>query len=165
MTKRGLKNMNRLLIALSTIAAILAGGTTLVLAGDDPILNAIKARQGIMQNRSWNVGWLFQMAKGDIEYDAETAATYANNLKMLTMLNNGSQWQEGSDSNAYAGDTRALPEIWTTYPAVAEKGKTLNESVAALAEVAGDGLDALRSKIGDVGNACKSCHDEFREEL
>ena len=157
--------MNRIIITLSTIAAILLGGTTLVLADKDPILNAIKARQGIMQNRAWNVGWLFQMAKGDIEYDAETAATYANNLKLLTMLNVGNQWPEGSDTDAYAGDTRALPEIWTTYPAVAEKGKAYNESVAALAEVAGGGLDALRSKIGDVGDACKACHDDFQEKL
>ena len=54
-----------------------------------------------------------------------------------------------------------LPEIWSTYPAVGEKDQALKDAAAALAEVAGDGLDALRSKIGAVGKACKGCHDDF----
>jgi len=33
-----------------------------------------------------------------------------------------------------------------------------------VAAVAGDGLDALRSKIGGVGDSCKGCHDDFREK-
>ena len=157
--------MSRVIITLSTIAAILLGGTTLVLAEDDPLLSAIKARQGDMRNRDWNIGWLFQMAKGDIEYDAESAAAYANNLKILSTLKNGNQWMEGSDSEAYPGESGALPETWSTYPAVADKGKAYYESIDALVEVAGNGQDALRSKIGDVGDACKSCHDDFREKL
>jgi cytochrome c556 len=38
----------------------------------------------------------------------------------------------------------------------------MTDASAALASVAGEGLDALRSKIGDVGKSCKGCHDNFR---
>jgi len=47
---------------------------------------------------------------------------------------------------------------------VGEKGQALADASAALAEVAGDGLDALRSKVGAVGQACKGCHDDFRAD-
>ena len=129
---------------------------------DDPMQKAIKARQAVMVVRAWNAGPLFGMAKGEIEYDAERAATLANNLKAELAMNNGSMWPEGSDSAEYPDDTRSLPEIWMTYPAIAEAGTAYKEAVNALAAEAGNGLDALRSTIGDLGASCKGCHDDFR---
>ena len=99
-----------------------------------------------------------------LDYDAEAAATYAGNLKAAAMMNNGAMWPEGTDNESYAGETRALPSIWKTYPEVAEANKAWKDATNALAEVAGNGLDALRSKIGDVGEGCKGCHDDFRAE-
>ena len=133
-------------------------------AGDDPLLKAVKARQAEMTLRSFNAGPLFGMAKGDIEYDAELAATLANNLLIMTTAKNGRMWPEGSDNETYPDDTRALPEIWTTYPEIGDKGKAYVEAVTALADVAGTGLGELRSVIGDVGQSCKGCHDDFRAE-
>ena len=133
-------------------------------AGDDPLLNAIKARQGEMQLRSFNVGPLFGMAKGEIDYDAEMAKKLAGNLKLLLDLDNGRAWAQGSDNENYAGKTTALPKIWTTYPEIADYGKKYVMAVNELVAVAGDGRDALKSKIGAVGKSCKGCHDEFREK-
>ena len=104
------------------------------------------------------------MAKGKIDYSAEAAATYAGNLQALAMMNNGAMWPEGSANEFYSGVTRALPSIWETYPKVAEKNKAWKDAVGELAGVAGNGLDALRSKLGAVGDACQSCHDDFRAE-
>lgn len=133
-------------------------------AGDDPLLKAIKARQAEMTLRSFNAGPLFGMAKGDIEYDAELAATLANNLLTLTTVNSGRMWPEGSDNEAWPDDTRSLPEIWTTYPDIEDKEKAYVDAITALAGVAGNGLGELRSVIGDVGQSCKGCHDDFRAE-
>ena len=133
-------------------------------AGDDPLLNSIKARQGEMQLRSFNVGPLFGMAKGEIDYDAEMAKKLAGNLKLLLDLDNGRAWAQGSDNENYAGKTTALPKIWTTYPEIADYGKKYVMAVNELVAVAGDGRDALKSKIGAVGKSCKGCHDEFREK-
>lgn len=137
---------------------------TWALADDDPIFDAIKARKSYMQVVKWNAGPLFGMAKGEIDYDAELAATLANNLLALSQLNNSTMWPDGSDNLSYEGKTRALPEIWSTYPQVAEANQAWADAVAALAPAAGEGLDALRDKIGAVGDGCKGCHDDFRAE-
>ena len=142
-------------------------GLTLALsasAANDPNEKAIAARQAVMKLQSWYAGPLFGMAKGDLDYDAEMARTYAAALNTVATIEGGAMWPPGSDNGAYADKTGALPEIWSTWPKVGEKGQALAEASAALAEVAGDGLDALRSKIGAVGKACKGCHDDFRAE-
>lgn len=133
-------------------------------AAKDPLKNAIKARQGEMQLRAFNVGPLFAMAKGKIDYDAAMANKLAGNLKLLLDLDNGRAWAKGSDIDNYMGDTTALPEIWTTYPEISEYGKKYATAVNELAAEAGNGVDALKSKIGPVGDSCKGCHDEFREK-
>ena len=134
-------------------------------AAKDPNEKAIKARQAVMTLQSWYAGPLFQMAKGELEYDAEMARTYALQLSTMANVEAGAMWPDGSDNESYAGTTGALPELWLTWPEVGEKAEVLSSAAATLAEVAGDGLDALRSKIGPIGEACKSCHDDFRAEM
>jgi len=130
------------------------------LSDDEASEKAIKARQGLMQVYSFNLGMLSAMAKGEQDYDAELAVIAAENLSAAASMNTGPMWPQGSSNEDH--ETRALPEIWSTYPKVAEKGKALTEASAALASVAGDGLDALKGGIGDVGKSCKGCHDDFR---
>ena len=133
-------------------------------AAKDPNLKLIQARQSEMQLKSFNAGPLFGMAKGQVEYNAELATMLANNLLLLTRLDMGRAWVKGTDNVAYKGKTEALPEIWTSYPKIAEKGKAYVKAVTELAAVAGNGADALKSKIGDLGKGCKGCHDDFREK-
>ena len=148
-------------LCLLLVTAALTGAS---FAADDPLLKAIKARQGEMQLRSFNAGPLFGMAKGDIEYDAEMANKLAGNLKLLLDLDMSRSWPSGSDNGNYAGKTTALPKIWTTYPEISEYGKKYAMAVTELAAAAGNGRDALKSKIGALGKSCKGCHDEFREK-
>jgi len=133
-------------------------------AGKDPNLGLIKARQSEMQLRSFNAGPLFGMAKGKVAYDAELAGKLANNLKTLLELDMGRAWKKGTDNEAYPGKTRTLPKVWTTYPEISEKGKAYAKAVGELAAVAGNGLDALKGKVGALGKGCKGCHDDFRAE-
>ena len=134
------------------------------IAADDPLEKAIKARQGEMQLRAFNAGPLFGMAKGQVEYDADLASKLAANLKQLLDLDNGRAWAGGSHNEAYPGKTTALKKIWDTYPEIAEYGKNYAKAVNALAAVAGNGQAALKSEIGNLGKACKACHDDFREK-
>ncbi len=144
-----------------------AAGLTLAvsaLAAGDPNEKAIKSRKAVMTLQSWYAGPLFAMAKGDMEYDADMAKASAAALNTMATIKGDLMWPPGTDNGAYAGETRALPEIWSTWPEVGNKAQALSDATAALAGVAGDGLDALRSKIGAVGKACKGCHDDFRAE-
>ncbi len=154
-----MKTTIRIALLLTGLGLALPG-----LANKDPNLKLLKARQGEMQLRSYNAGPLFAMAKGDIEYDAELAAQLAGNLKTQLSLNMGGTWKQGTSIDEYPDKTTALPEIWTTYPEVAEYGKRYANAVNELASEAGNGVDALRSKIGALGKSCKGCHDDFREK-
>ncbi len=133
-------------------------------AAKDPNLKLLKARQGEMQLRSFAVGPLFAMAKGKIDYNAEIASKLANNLKLQLSLDLGATWKQGTDIDNYFGKTTASSKIWTTYPKIKDYGKKYTKAVKALAAEAGNGLDAMRSKISALGKSCKGCHDEFREK-
>ena len=154
--------MNRMIKFIATIIAL--SFLAPVFAAKDPNLKAIKARQGEMQLRSFNAGPLFAMAKGKMEYDAELAKKLSQNLVGLTKLDMGRAWPKGSDKSNYPDKTDAKAEVWTTYPKVAEAGKKYKAAVNELAMAAGNGLDALRSKIGPLGKSCKGCHDDFRDK-
>ena len=133
-------------------------------AAKDPNKDAIEARQGEMELRSFFAGPLFAMAKGKIPYDAGEAQMLADNLVKLMDIDISSSWVKGTDNRAYPDDTTALPEIWTTYPEISNYGKKYATAVNELAAVAGKGEDALKSKIGALGKSCKGCHDEFRQK-
>ncbi|MBT8434338.1 MAG: cytochrome c [Gammaproteobacteria bacterium] len=154
-----MKFTSKLFLILAGLALSAPG-----IADEDPNLKLLKARQGEMQLRSFNVGPLFGMAKGKMDYNAELASKLANNLKTQLDLDMGRAWKQGTANDAYPGKTTALPEIWTTYPEIADYGKKYAKAINELAAVAGNGADALKSKMGAVGKSCKGCHDEFREK-
>lgn len=149
-------------ISIAAIAALSMPFSIAQAQDDDPIDKAIKARQASMQLYSFYAGQLFAMAKGDQEYDAELAATLAENFQAVTHLKDGMMWLPGSDNEARQGDTRAEPDIWAEDSEVGDRFTALRTASEALVPVAGGGLDALRSQIGDVGEACKACHDDYR---
>ena len=155
--------MHKTLILFLGILATVFSSQTFA-ADKDPNIGLIKARQGDMNVRALSAGPLFAMAKGKMPYDAKKASKLANNLKVLMQLDMGSAWAPGTGKDKYPNDTQALPEVWSTYPKVAEAGKKYAAAVNELAAVAGNGLDALKSKIGAVGKGCKGCHDDFREK-
>lgn len=154
--------MKSFLCRAFTLSAALFALSASAAAG--PVDKAIEARRAVMTLQSWYAGPLFRMAKGAIPYDADTAIRYAANLDAIVNADGGAMWPEGSDNTAYPGETQALPEIWSADSEAGERDQALKDAVAALAEVAGDGLGALRSRIGAVGNACSGCHDDYREE-
>jgi cytochrome c556 len=130
----------------------------------DPKINAIKARQGEMYVRAHNLGPLVAMAKGKTPYDSALAAKLAGNLKLLLELDTSRDWPQGTDNKTYPKKTTALPNIWTTYPEIEEYAKKYAGAVNELNSAASESLEALQSKIGAVGNACKGCHDEYQAE-
>lgn len=154
----------RKIMSLFVALAYLSFSSLSFADSDDPNLALIKARKGEMELRSYNLEPLVAMAKGEIPYDAEMAANLANNLQMLLQLDMGRAWAPGTGNDKYPGKTAALPKIWSTYPEIAEYGKKYAGTVKTLAGSAGNGLNDLRANLGDVGKACKACHDDFNEK-
>ena len=148
------------IIAGTAIAAIALIGSSAGHAGEFD--KQVKARQAVMQVYSFNLGMLGAMAKGEAEYNAETATNAANNLLAAATMKNGPMWPKGSDSGALGEMTKAKPEIWAANSKVGEKSKALAAAASNLASTAGNGLDALKAGMGEVGKACKGCHEDFR---
>ena len=152
--------MCRIVKFLLIVTAFMVPASTIQAA--DANERAIKARKGLMQAIVHQMGGLGAMAKGKMDYDAEQAKVWAGNLDLLARVNQGSMWPQGSGNDAYPGKTRALPDIWSTYPKVAEKNAAFAKAAANLAQTAGNGLEALQMGMGAVGKSCGGCHKPFR---
>jgi cytochrome c556 len=135
---------------------------TVASAADDPVEKAIKARRGMMQLYSHYAGPLFGMAKKEMDYDAALASTLAENLNAVVNLSGARMWPPDSHNGARKGKTRAKPDIWKEGSGVGDKSQAMADAALAATLVAGDGLDALRGAVSDIGEACKGCHDDFR---
>ena len=127
---------------------------------------AVKARQAYMQLNGFYMGQLAAVAKGQVPYDAAQATGIANSLMALATMDVGAMWPPGSgnDNPALAGKTRALPEIWSTFPAVVEKADALTKALEAMVVAAGTDLASLQGAFGAVGAGCGGCHRSFRAE-
>ena len=153
----------KLTLAAACCTCALITFSTFSQAADGPHDDAIEARQAMFKLYGFNAGILGDMAKEKIPYDADIAAEAASNLSAAANLGQSQFWPAGSDNETDGNaTTRAKPEIWETYPAITEKADALKDAVASLTEVAGSGLGELQGAMGDVGAACKSCHDDFR---
>jgi len=150
--------MKSKLAGLLTAVAMAATVATPGLAGEP----ALKARQSLMQLFAFNLGQLGAMAKGTVDYNTDAATAAANNLLAAASMNQMAFWPQGSDSTSMPGKTRALPEIWATYPAIEDKAKALTAAATVMAAAAGTDLASLRGAIGAVGGACGGCHKVFR---
>jgi cytochrome c556 len=155
--------MNRkIMIALATGAALVAGATAAISGEAEE--RAVKARQALMQVYAFNLGQLGAMVKGEMEYNADLAKASADNLVKASTMNGMAMWPKGSsmDDEGMAGKTWAKADIWADGSDVGEKAKALREAAAQMAEVAGNGLDAVKGAMGGVGGGCKGCHEKFR---
>ena len=150
--------------ALAMALAVFTGSG--VASAQEDHSGAVKARQAYMQLNGFYMGQLAAVAKGQVPYDAAQATGIANSLLALASMDEGAMWPPGSgnDNPALAGKTRALPEIWTTFPAVVEKADALSKALEAMVVAAGTDLASLQGAFGAVGAGCGGCHRSFRAE-
>ncbi len=122
---------------------------------------AVKARTSIMQLYAFNIGTLGGMAKGEMEYDAEAATRAANNLVVLTQIDQSAMWPAGTD-NVADPSNRALPAIWENFPDVGAKGQAMVDAAAVMQAAAGQDVEALKGAMKGLGGACSACHKAYR---
>ena len=147
-------------IAAAALALVIGATSHPVFAGEFD--RPVKARKALMQVYVFNIGILGAMAKGKTPYDAKIAQAAADNLLAAVSMKNPTMWPKGSGNDALGDKTRAKPEIWSTYPKVAEKSKAMKSAAAKMASVAGSGLDAVKANMKQLGKGCGGCHKPFR---
>jgi cytochrome c556 len=109
-----------------------------------------------------NFGPMVSMVKGEIPWNEQQMAGYADQLAALTTLDVMRGFSEGSDK----GTTRAKPEIWENKADFQARMDDLDQEVDALQVVAQQGTDrkAIAAQVGATGKACKACHDEYKSK-
>ncbi len=122
---------------------------------------ALKYRKSLYQVMAWNFGPMGAMAQGKAPYDAAEFARRADRVALIApMLSEG-----------FPAETRNLPHselkpaMWANRADFDAKMKDLVERSATLAAVAKTG-DFAKSKSAffDTANACKACHDKYKNE-
>ena len=127
-----------------------------------PAERAHELREAHMQLYSANIGPLVEMARGERDYDADLAETLAGNIASYASADLGPLWVEGSSSFDLE-DSRALPAIWDNLDDVAAKNDALAEAAQTAASAAPEGQEAFVAAFRSVGEACGSCHEDYRE--
>jgi cytochrome c556 len=118
---------------------------------------AVKYRQAVMSAQGGHMSALAGLVNGDVDHKTHLvphADAIGNTAKMVPSL-----FPAGSDK----GETNALPAIWEK-PAEFQKAvKALETAAPKLGAAAKSGdAAALKAAFGEVGKACKGCHDNFR---
>lgn len=150
--------MKRMLI--TGTMAILAGAA-FAQSGESEEPPAVEARHGLMKNFAFSVGTLGAMAKGEMPYDAELAQAAADRLVVLSTVPQAGYWIEGTSSEDLES-SRALPAIWENMEDFLGNLDDVHEAATSMAEVAGDGQEAVAQNMRALGQACGGCHEDYR---
>jgi len=148
------------LLAISLLAGLAL--SPLVLSHYDDKEPAQSYRQSWFAMMAANFGPMTSMVKGDIPWQENEMAAYADQLAALVTLDVMRGFADGTDK----GTTRAKPEIWQNKADFTAKMDDLTTAVNALQTVANQGTDrkAIAEGVAATGKACKACHDEYKSK-
>ena len=123
----------------------------------------IKIRQAGYSFMSWNMGKIKTNLEG--QFDAKQVEAAANAIAGIANSGMGALYGPGTDKDIGSVKTRVKPELFENK---AEVGKVAKDFIAAannLSKVAARGDKvAVQKSFGDMGAACKGCHEKFRME-
>jgi cytochrome c556 len=138
-------------------AVILAATAVAVQAQQVKLEDQVKYRRAAYTLMNLNFGSLAAMAQDKKPYNQDEATRNADFVAMLATVPRN-YFGEGTDK-----DTKAKPEIWSHRPDFdAKMDKMVGEAQKLPAVVRGGDVAAIKKQVGDVGAACKACHEEYR---
>jgi cytochrome c556 len=140
-------------LATALVAALAVAGASVAVSSTD----VIKDRQQAMKDIGGAMKQLSAIAKKEAPFDAavvqKNAGVIAQNLTKVADL-----FPEGSDKGDV--ETWAKPEIWSDHVDFERKREAAADKAVALRSVAVE--SAFGPALGELGNACKSCHETYR---
>jgi cytochrome c556 len=161
-----MKNRKDAAVRARAVAVVLGLASAYVLAQGaaqpTPAERAIEYRQAVFKVVAGNFAPLAQNAQGKIELPAAAVRKYAERLAAVADFT-----RDAFPEISREGKTRAKPEIWSDRVEFDKLVADLNTQSRALAAVtarADAKPEDFKAAVGAVGNACKSCHDKFREK-
>ncbi|MCK7575302.1 MAG: cytochrome c [Chromatiales bacterium] len=146
----------------STAAGLMALGlASSAIAADLTPEEQIKTRQAGYAFMGWNMGKIKANLEG--EYNADQVKAAANTIAAIANSGMGALYGPGTDKDAGSAKTKVKPEFFQNMEDVGQIARNFVGASNALAEAAATGeADAVKTAFGDVGAACKACHDKYR---
>ena len=119
----------------------------------------VQYRRAMLTVMAANFAPLGNMASGKAPWDAKDFTLRAQRLHMMATA-----LPEGFIPESRAGaNSKAKPEMWTER---AEFDRLLNNLQARVNELSSatqaGNVDQMKSRVGPVGEACRACHDKYR---
>ena len=151
--------MRKFLAAMAAMAVIVGVAVmpVAVSLAQDANMVAYDKRSKTMKSMGEAMGVLGKVAKGEAPYSpdtvkaAETVSAIAKDVAGLF------------PAGSAVGESRAKPNIWTSWPDFQNKAKALSEPADKLVPAAKTGnKDEIGKALGAAGGACKACHDDYR---
>lgn len=143
---------------LAVCATLLAVSFTAPTAFADDA-GEIKYRQSVMKSVGGHMGAIAGIMKGETG-NAAHLQMHAEALMTLSGIA-GHLFPKGSDF----GETEALPVIWEKPGEFANAVKQFQDAAKGMnaAAMSGD-MAQVGQAMGELGKACKNCHENFREK-
>lgn len=150
-------------LAAVALGALAMAVSAPVMASDNPAEDIIKARQASYRVMAWNFGRIKANLEG--EYNAKQVEAAANAIAAIAGSGMGALYAPGTETGSGYYPTSVKPEMFTDKEGAAKVAIAFGKASAALASAAtGGDQAAVKTAFGDVGSACKACHDQFRQK-
>lgn len=125
----------------------------------------VEARKAGYQFMAWNMGKIkAQVIDGKEPFDQAKVAAAANAIAGIANSGMGALYAPGTDKGTGWKETRLKSEFFAQPDKVREVGMNFVQQANKLQEVAASGdKAAVAAQFGEVGKACKACHENFRK--
>ena len=121
--------------------------------------DAVKYRQSAMTVMANHFGRIGAMANGRVPFDAAQVNAKADIVATMSRL----PFVGFVEGTASTEKGRATAKIWSDRAKFDEGAKKMQDDVAKLLTAARtNNLDNVKAAFGEVGKACKACHDDYR---
>jgi len=148
--------VKRFTVALLCLAGLISLSAQAQMKPED----AIKLRQSAMKLIGYNFGSIGAMVNDKKPYNKDEAIRNATNIEGLV----SQPWEffiPGTDK----GETKAKADIFKDADKFKAANERLQTEAAKLLQVSKSGdMAALKTQFGATAQACKNCHDNFREK-
>ncbi len=126
----------------------------------------IKARQSGYTFMAWNMGKIkAQVVDGTVPFNKDQVLAAANVVAAVANSGMGALYAPGTDKGMGWKETRLKPEFFQEQDEVRKIAMNYIQQANALQKVAATGDQAaIKTQFGEVGKACKACHDKYRTE-
>jgi len=116
-------------------------------------------REAVMEAIGGHMSAIVHIMKGEVPHKSHLGL-HADSIAALSKIA-PSLFPEGSESP----DSHALPEIWEDPDAFQARMEAFQEAAPEFsAAVAGGDMSVVGPALNKLGDTCKGCHDDFKEE-